>query len=166
MFRNHVHVGDWSDHLDVKLLFSVCESGFKNDKIVAVEVGFEVESFGEWGHFSPCEIDPALDFTGAVAEFEHVGVVLAVDFLESGDDGDGVEFLSVESGVVLEVVVDLVDGEGDDGLVVDRLVFLFGWVHEELKSFPLFDYIIKHPLSFKQTNWNPLVSLVNTQMAN
>lgn len=125
MFGNDVHVGDRSDHLDVELLFSIGKPGFEDYKIVIVEVGFEVESFSEGGHFSSREVDSALDFTSAVAKFEHVGVVLSVDFFESGYDGDGVEFLSVESGIVFKIVVDLMDSEGNDGLVVDGLVFLF-----------------------------------------
>ena len=136
--------------MNIKLFLTISKSGFKNYEIVTVEVGFEVKSLCERGHFASSEVDSALNFTGAIAEFEHIGVVLSVDFFESGYDRDGVEFLVVESGIVFEIVIDLVDGEGNNGLVVDWLVFLFCRVHYEFECFPLFDLYYKLANRFKE----------------
>lgn len=126
MFGNLVVIGDWTNHLDVEFLLIISESGFKNDEVVAVEIGFKVHSFGKGGHFSTCEVDSSLYFSGAIAELEHVGVVFPVAVFKSGYNGDGVELLVIESGVVFEFVVDLVDSEGNDGFVVDWFVLFFG----------------------------------------
>ena len=72
MFGNGVVVVDGLDHLDVELFLSVRESGFKDHKVVAVEVGFEVDALGESRHFASCQVDSALDLASAVAELEDV----------------------------------------------------------------------------------------------
>lgn len=140
MLRNYVVVAHRFYHLDVELLLSVCKSWLEHDKIVIIQTRFEVNSVSEGRHFASCQVDPSLDFPSPVAELEHVGVVFPVVGLESGDDGDGVEILSVEVGVVFQVCVDLVDGEGDDGFVVDRFVFFLRRVHLRFSWLPPLGY--------------------------
>ncbi len=86
MLRNHVHVGHRSNHLNIKLFFTISKSGFKDYEIVTVDIGFEVKSLCKRRHFASSEVDSALNFTGAITEFEHIRVVLSVDFFESADN--------------------------------------------------------------------------------
>jgi hypothetical protein len=75
---------------------------------------------------------------GAVVEEEHVGVVFAPEVFEPADDGQRVEGLPLVGGVLQQVVVYLVEGQRDDGLVVDRLVLFFLGIGHLA---PLSDYI-------------------------
>ena len=84
MLCDKVVIANWPDHLNVELLLSISESWLEDNKVVAVEIGFKVDSFSECGHFSSSEIDSALNFSGTIAEFEHVGVVFSVAILKSG----------------------------------------------------------------------------------
>lgn len=149
---NHVHVCDWPYHLNVKFFLIVCKSGFQDNKIVTVQIGFKVDSFGKGRHFSSSEVDSAEDFSSTITEFEHIGVALTMAIFKSGDNWDGVEFLAVKGSVVLEIMVDLVNGQGNDGFVVHRFVLFFGWVHIYFWMFPaLWIYIINW-----RTTWNSL----------
>lgn len=91
--------------------------------------GFKIDALGEGWHFSTCQVDSAFDFTCAVTEFEHVGVILTIAVFESGDDGDGVELLSIEKGIIGELVIDLMDGERNDGFMIDWLVLFLARIH-------------------------------------
>ena len=64
----------------------------------------------------------------SIAEEEHVGVVFPPEAFESANDGDGVKWLSVEDGVLGEVMVDLIESEGDDSFVVDGFVVFFAGI--------------------------------------
>ena len=155
MLWNHIHVCNWSDHLNVEFFLIVCKSGFEDHKIVTVQIGLEVDPFSEGRHFSSSEIDSALDFPCIIREFEHVRVALTTAIFESGNNWDSVKFLTIKHIIVLEIMIDLVNGQGNDGFVVDRFVLFFawvhiGWVHIDFWMFPaLWIYIIDW-----RTSWN------------
>lgn len=73
----------------------------------------------------------------SIVEEEHVGVVFPSEIFQSSDDADGIEALALESGILAEEVVNLVESEGDDCLVVYWFVFLL--VRE--CHFPPYNYI-------------------------
>lgn len=143
MLRNHIVVCDWSDHLNVKFFFVVCKSRLQYHKIITVKFAFEIDSFCEAGHSSSSEVDSALDFTGAITKFEHARVAFLFWIFKPGDNRNCVEFLAVESSVILEIVVDLMDRQGNYGFMVYRLVLFFGRIHIDFWIFPaLWIYII------------------------
>lgn len=111
-----------SNHLNVELFLSIGESGFEDYKEVAVEIGFEVDSLCKSWHFPSCQVDSSLDFARAITQLEHARVVLSLTFLQSGHNRYRVELLSIKGRVVFQLVIDLVDGQGDDCFVVHRLV--------------------------------------------
>lgn len=124
MFGDHIVILDLFDHLDVELLLSLRELRLQHHEEVIpifVLVGCPL---GEGRHTTGGQIDPALQLSSSIIEKEHVGVILSSEILESTNDGERVEGLSIEGGVFYEVVVNLVERERDDGLVVDRLVVL------------------------------------------
>lgn len=125
MLGNHVVVGDFADHLDVVLLLALRELGLQHHEEVVPVLVLVHRALCKGRHLTRSQVDPALDVAGPVVEQKHIGVVLASEVFEPADDGDSVEALSLEGGVVSEVAVELVDGEGDDGSVVDGLVLLF-----------------------------------------
>lgn len=129
VFWDNVVVCDRFDHLDVEFLFSISESGLEHNKVVIVNVCLKVDSLGEGWHFASGQVDSALYFTGTIAELEHVGVVFAMVGFQSAYDWDGVKGLVIEWGVFFQLIVDLMDGKRDDGLVVDWFVLFLGGVH-------------------------------------
>ena len=76
MFGYHVEFVYRTDHLDVELSFSLGELGFEDYKEIVSVFVFEGDAFCEGGHFAWGEVDSAFDFSGAIAEEEHVAVVL------------------------------------------------------------------------------------------
>jgi hypothetical protein len=46
--------------------------------------------------------------------------------LKPGDDRYGIELLSIKGGIIFELVIDLVDGEGNDSFMINRFVLFFG----------------------------------------
>lgn len=124
MLGDHIVILHLLDHLDVELLLPLRELRLQHHEEVIPVLVLIGCPLGEGRHAAGGEIDPALQLPRAIVEQEHVGVVLSSEILQPAHDGEGVEGLSVEGGVLLEVVVDLVEGERDDGLVVDRLVVL------------------------------------------
>lgn len=129
MFRNHVVIGDRSDHLNVEFLLSISESWFEYDKIIRVEICLEIESLCKRRHFSSSEIDSSLYFTSTIAKFEHIGVILSMTALKSGNNRYGIKLLSIKGGIIFKLVIDLMDSEWNDSFMIDRFVLFFGRIH-------------------------------------
>lgn len=129
VFWDNVVVCDRFDHLDVEFLFSIGESGLEHNKVVIVNVCLKVDSLGEGWHLASSQVDSALNFTGTIAELEHVWVVFAVVCFQSAYNWDGVKGLVIKRRVFLQFIVDLMDGKRDDCLVVDWFVLFLGGVH-------------------------------------
>jgi hypothetical protein len=123
-----VVVVDLLYHLDVELLLAFRKFGLEDHEEVVTVLVLEGYALCEGRHLARGQVDPAFQLARTVAEEEHVGVVLSPEVFEASHDGNGVEALPVEDGVLDQLLVDLGEGEGDDGLVVDGLVFLFGRV--------------------------------------
>jgi hypothetical protein len=124
MLGDHIVVLDLLDHLDVELLLPLGELRLQHHEEVVPVLVLVRRPLGEGRHAPRGQVDPALELPRPVVEQEHVRVVLPAEVLETAHDGERVEGLPVEGGVLLEVVADLVERERDDGLVVHRLVVL------------------------------------------
>lgn len=121
-----VVVVDLLDHLDVKLFLPLRKLGLKDHEEIVSILILEGDPLCEGRHLARGQVDPAFDLSGPVGEEEHVGVVFSPEVFEPAHDADGVEALAIEGGVLLELVGDLVEREGDDSLVADWFVVFFG----------------------------------------
>ena len=125
-----VGVVDRFYHLDVELPLALRELGLEHHEEILPTFLLESYLLREGRHLARSEVYPPFQLPRAVAEEEHVGVVLPPETLESAHDREGIEGLPVEDGVLGELVVDLEEGKGDYGLVVDGfVVFLAGIRH-------------------------------------
>lgn len=78
MFGDHVVVSDRLDHLNIELFLPICEPRFEDYEKVVILIGFEIVAFCKSRHLSPRQVDPALYLSSAIAELEHIGVILPV----------------------------------------------------------------------------------------
>ncbi len=109
MFWNLIVIRNGSYHLNVELFLSFCESWFENDEIVAVGTDFKIDTLSECRHLATSKIDSSMYFSCTITEPKHVWVVFSVAILESGNYGDCVELLSIESGIISQIMVDLMN---------------------------------------------------------
>ena len=127
--------------MDVVFLLPFRKFGFQyHEEVISVFV-LERYSLGEGWHFSWCQVYSSLYISCAVVEEEHVGVVLSSEVFESSYDGDSVEALSFEDGVVGEFLVELVKCEWYDGSIIDGFIFFFGGILHFVGA--CFNYIIR-----------------------
>jgi hypothetical protein len=113
-------------HLNVEFLFPFRKFRLEhNEEIVSVLILIR-STLSKSRHFTRCQVDPPLNMPGPVVKQKHIGVVFPPKVLQSTHNGDGVETLPIEGGVLCEVVVNLVDCERNDGTITDWLVLLLG----------------------------------------
>ena len=141
MLRDHVVVCHLTNHLDVVLLLAFWIFWLQHHKKVLSRFILVCCALCEGWHLARCQVDSALNVACAVVEEEHVGVVFSPEVFEPAHDGYGVEALSLEDGVIDELAVELVEGERNDGPVIDGLVLLFARICCHVGA--CFNYIIR-----------------------
>ena len=125
MLSYHIVVCHLTNHLDVVLLLPLRKLRLQNHKKVSTILILVHCSLSKGRHLAGCEVYPTLDIASSVIKEEHVSVVLSSEVFESSNDGDGIEALSFEGGIVSNLLVELMEGEWDDGSVVDGFVLFF-----------------------------------------
>lgn len=110
MFCDDVVVIDFSDHLDVELLFALGEFGLEYDVEIVSVLVLEGYSLGKSWHLSGREVDSALDLARAIREEEHVGIIFPPEILQSANYRNCVEALPIKNRILRKLVVDLIEG--------------------------------------------------------
>lgn len=108
MFRYHIVVVYFSDHLNVVFFLTLRKLGLQNHKEVVSIFVFKSDSLCESWHFARGEVDPSLNKASAIIEKEHVGVILSPEVLKPTHNRNGVEVLPFEVGIVIKLVVELI----------------------------------------------------------